>query len=58
MERAIPGTYKVGGRRMRKPTGLPRDSSLGIIKAPGKNVLLPGSADRLAQYRPTIDQAP
>ena len=33
---SIPGTYKVGGRRMKKPTGLSRDSSLGINKAPGK----------------------
>jgi len=32
---AIPGTYKVGGRRVPKPTGLDRDSSLGINKAPG-----------------------
>jgi hypothetical protein len=36
VEKSIPGTYKVGGRRMTKPTGLARDSSLGINKAPGK----------------------
>ncbi|GLS30481.1 hypothetical protein GCM10007937_21890 [Mesorhizobium albiziae] len=36
MEKSIPETYKVGGRRMEKPTGLPRDSSLRIVKAPGK----------------------
>src|SRR5947207_2509948 len=35
VERSIPGAYKVGGRRVRKPTGLPRDSSLRIDKAPG-----------------------
>ena len=50
MEKGIPGTYKVGGRRVEKPTGLPSDSSLGINKAPGKVVLLPGSADRHNQY--------
>ena len=32
----IPGAYKVGGRRVEEPTGSPRDSSLGINKAPGK----------------------
>ncbi len=28
MEKSIPGTYKVGGCRVKKPTGLLRDSSL------------------------------
>ncbi|GAA2833692.1 hypothetical protein GCM10010836_28560 [Aminobacter aminovorans] len=36
MEKSIPETYKVGGRRVKRPTGLPRDSSLRIVKAPGK----------------------
>ena len=36
VEKSIPGTYKVGGRRVTKPTGLARDSYLGINKAPGK----------------------
>src|SRR5690606_137248 len=31
----IPGTYKVGGRRVPGPTSPDRDSSLGINKAPG-----------------------
>ena len=32
---AIPGTYKVGGRRMSRSRDRVRDSSLGIDKAPG-----------------------
>ena len=32
---SIPGTYSVGGRRMAKPTGEARDSSLENDKAPG-----------------------
>ena len=36
MKKSIPETYKVGGRRVKRPTGLLRDSSLRIVKAPGK----------------------
>ena len=35
MERLILGAYKVGGRRVKGPTGPSRDSSLWINKAPG-----------------------
>ena len=35
MKILIPGAYKVGGRRVTKPTGRVRDSSLRISKAPG-----------------------
>lgn len=58
VEKSIPGTYKVGGRRMSKPTSRDRDSSLGINKAPGKMSLLPGSADRHPRYRPVLIRLP
>lgn len=35
MKILIPGAYNVGGRRVTKPTGRVRDSSLRINKAPG-----------------------
>jgi hypothetical protein len=40
----IPGTYKVGGRRVPKSTDKDRDSSLGDRKAPGKYPHAPRSA--------------
>ena len=48
---AIPGTYKVGGRRMSKPTGLVRDSSLGINKAPGKCLSCREAQTAVGKYR-------
>src|ERR1700689_3750299 len=42
----IPGIYRVGGRRVTKPTGKARDSSLRDRKAPGN------TSTRTPQLRP------
>jgi hypothetical protein len=48
---SIPETYNVGGHRVCRPTGLLRDSSLRIDKAPG--MLSPAGPRSLAgsKYR-------
>ncbi|CDX49548.1 hypothetical protein MPL1032_100105 [Mesorhizobium plurifarium] len=58
MERSIPGAYKVGGRHVRKPTGLPRDSSLRIDKAPGISFSCREAQTVGSKYRPMVSRAP
>ncbi len=58
MERLIPGAYKVGGRRIAKPTGRARDSSLRISKAPGISYSCREAQNAETQYSPARAAAP